>query len=190
MVRGMGNENFDRKFGNYLNDCRMKKDTKCAIIVTDKQRVISTINEMNFNRFTIDDNSHQNLIEYLEEKIHQNDRSTGWESFKLHDIYVLLKGSKIIINLPLDGNLSVNQAGFLIDILADVCRFNAENIDMISIDIISNDDYKEYCSYDIYKIGKYILSKITEFYITVDEKILETPDQNSVKETSKVYKKS
>lgn len=185
----MGNDNFYNKFYNYLEECRMKKDIKCAIIVTDKQRVFSTINEMNFNKFTLDDDSHQHLISYLEDKIHPNNRDIGWESSKLHDLYILLKGPKIVVNLPLDGNLSLNQAMFLIDTLSNVCEFNAEYGDLISVDILSSDDYKEYCTHDINKIGKYILSKLSEFYIVTGERIVDKPSFDSNTNKSKIYKK-
>lgn len=186
---GMENGNFDKKFQQYLYDCSKNINTKCAIIVTDKQCAITTLNEINFIKQAIFDNSHNDLIEYLENKIHFNNNTSGWESYKLHDAYLLLEGPELKVSLPFSGYLSIKQAGFLIDILADICKFNQENNDLISIDIISSTDYKTYHTHNLKIIGEYILSQITEIYITSEERIIGKTSINSEINKSKVYEK-
>ena len=185
----MGNGNFDSRFKAYLEDCKKYNNIKSVIIITDKQCAIMTLSEMNFNQFTDDEDSHQKLISYLESLIHPDDNTTGWESYKLHDTYLLLEGPELTINLPLSNNLSINQAGFLIDILGDICKFNAETNDLISIDIMSSTDYKEYRTHDLYKIATHILSKITDMYLTCEEKIIGKTSINSDFDNPKVYEK-
>ncbi len=185
----MGNANFDKNFKNYLNSCKEDNNIKSAIIVTDKQCVMCTINEMNFKKMTINDDSHINLINYLEDMIYPNNVTTGWESYKLHDAYIILKGSEVTINLPLSGNLSLNQASFLIDILGEICKFNLENGDIISINIMSANDYKEYRNHNLISMGLYVLSNLTEIYITQEEKIIGKTSFNSQYNQPKVYEK-
>lgn len=185
----MVNGNFDSKFKSYLEDCKRQNNIKSVIIITNKQCVIATLSEMNFIQFSENDDSHSKLISYLENLIHPNDNTTGWESYKLHDTYLLLEGPELTINLPLSNNLSINQAGFLIDVLGDICKFNAENNDLISIDIISSTDYKEYKTHNLYIIAKYILSKITEKSLTSEEKIIGKTSINSDFDNPKVYEK-
>lgn len=185
----MGNVNFDNTFKSYLDDCSKNINTKCAIIITDKQCAIATLNEMNFNKQMLDDDSHIDLICYLESKIHPNDHTTGWESYKIHDVYVIIEGPELKISLPFSGYLSINQAGFLMDLLSTICKFNADNNDLIVIDIISSTEYKTYYTHNIKTIGNYILSQITEMYVVQDERIIGKTSITSEVNKPKVYEK-
>ncbi len=162
----MGNDNFNIKFKDYLEQCKHNNNVKCAIIATDKQCAIYTASKDEEN------NSHNDLAGIIENMIHINTSENGCDMFKLHDAYIFLEGPEMIANLPLDGNLSLNQAGFLIDILSEICRFNLENDDLISISIFSSVDIKEYRSHDLKRIAKYVLSFITKEYTTEAERII------------------
>lgn len=185
----MQNGNFDKIFKKYLDNCGKNKNTKCVIIITDKQCAITTLNEMILSADKLDDESHMNLMTSLEKEIHPNDNTSGWASYKMHDVYLFLEGPELTVNLPFSGLLSINQAKFLIDILGEVCKFNAENNDLITIDIMTSDDNKTYCSHDLLKIGKYILSQITEMYVTSDERIIGKTSVNNEIESLKEYEK-
>lgn len=176
----MGNGNFDLKFDNYLKEIEKVNNIKSAIIVTDKQCVMAT--ELETKK-----DSHNDLISYIENMIHPNDSADGWLSYKLHDAYLLAEGPELMINLPLDGNLSINQAKFIIDIIARVCKFNAENGDIISIEIMSSNDSKTYCTHKVDTIGRYILSLITCNYIDQEEIIIGKTIKNVEQVRAKVH---
>lgn len=175
--------NFDIKFNSYLENSIKDNKTKCVIIVTDKQCVMTTASERKI------DDTHSELIEYLEKAIHPNDDTSGWLSYKIHDAYLLSEGPELMINLPLDGKLSVNQACFILDIIAKICKFNSENDNMISIEIISSNDYQTYRTNKINQILKHILSLITADYITQEETIVGKTTINIDIIKSKVYEK-
>lgn len=123
--------------------------------------------------------------------IHPSNQKTGWDAYRTNNVYIFLEGPELIANLPLDGNLSINQAAFLLDIFKIVCEFNNENNDLISIDIITNIDYKQYHNHNFNPICNYILSLITDEYVTEDEKIIgKTYDKEvTSNEIAKIYKK-
>ena len=178
---------FDVNFNNYLNNCKNQRNIKCAIVATDKQCVILLDNE------DINCDSHNKLAECLENMIHPNDQRIGWSAYRANNVYIFLEGPELIANLPLDGTLSTNQAVFILDILKTVCDFNYENNDLMSIDIISTNDYRQYHSHDLNLISKYIISLITDNYIVEEEKIIgKTISNNNItsEETIKIYKKS
>ena len=179
----MKDVNFDTKLDNYLNKDVIENKTKCAIIVTDKQCAMLIANDKNI------DATHSNLISYIEQAIHPSDETSGWLTYKLHDAYLLLEGPELMINLPLDGNLSVNQACFIIDIIDKICKFNLLNDDMISIDVISTNDYQSYRTHTINTILKHIISLITKDYVTQDEIIIGKTDININNIKRKVYEK-
>ena len=178
----MGNSIFDLKLDNYLNECENENNIKGAIIVTDKQCVMAT-------ELETEKDSHNDLISHIENLIHPNDSADGWLSYKLHDAYLLAEGPELMINLPLDGNLSINQANFMIDIIARICKFNAENGDIISIEIVSSNDWKAYRTHTVDKVGKYILSLSNCNYIDQDEKIIGKTIINNEIDKPKVYEK-
>ena len=176
---------FDKSFDNYLEDCKQNKHMKCAIVATDKQCVV--LKEQDSKEC----NSHNDLALHIENMIHPNNQAIGWEAYHTNNAYIFLEGPELTANLPLDGNLSTTQAAFLLDILKKVCEFNLENSDMMSMDIITNTDYKQYHSHNFNPICNYILSLITEEYVTEDEKIIgKTYDSELTPEKmAKIYKK-
>jgi len=186
MVGYMEDNKFNSKFNEYLERCKENNHIKCAIVVTDKQCAIST--EMDNN---LSDTSHNNLAATIENMIHPNENKSGWDAFRLDNVYIFLEGPELIANLPLDGNLSINQAGFLIDVLGEVCKFNAANNNLIKIDVISSCDYKEYRNHDIKPISKHILSLITKKHITTEEIIIGKTiiNDKNCEEVRKTYQK-
>ncbi len=176
---------FDKRINEYLEGCKQHDNSKCAIVATDKQCVV--LKEYESENCS----SHNELAEYIENMIHPSNPKTGWDAYRTNNAYVFLEGPELIANLPLDGNLSINQAAFLLDIFKTVCEFNNENRDLISIDIITNNDYKQYHNHNFNSICNYILSLITNEYVTEDEKIIgKTYDEEvTFNEISKIYKK-
>lgn len=178
---------FDEDFNNYLENCNVDRK-KCAIVATDKQCVM-LLEDKNSE----ENNSHNGLAIVLENMIHPDDQRIGWAAYRASNAYVFLEGPELIANLPLDGTLSTNQAVFLLDILKKVCEFNYENNDLISIDIVTSNDYRQYHSHNLKSISKCIIPLITSEYIIEDEKIIGktlADNHNSPDEAIKVYQKS
>ena len=175
---------FEKNFNEYLDECKRHNNIKCAIVATDKQCVVLKETESS-------QKSHNELAEYIENMIHPDNPKVGWDAYRTNNAYIFLEGPELIANLPLDGNLSINQAAFLLDILKRICEFNLENSDLISIDIITSKDYKQYHSHNFNQICNYILSLITDNYVTEDERIIGKTYENKVisEKIAKIYKK-
>ena len=175
----MENMNYNNSFNEYLKHCREKDGMKCVIVATDKQCVIKLGEGKN-------DDSHNELVGSIENRIHPNDEIT----YRLNNAYILLEGPELIANLPLDGSLSINQAIYLIDIFKKVCDFNKKNNDLIIINTYTNTDCKEFYGHNIEQIARYILSLITNQYIIEEEEIIgSTSIENEImhKKLTKIY---
>ena len=151
------------------------KPVRGVSLITDKQCIFYT-------QLDNSDITHDEIYTKLENEIHPNDVRDGFKAIRNSNIHIASVGHELVIYLPDNKLLSLNQYKYLCNMLNEVDRFNKEN----------NTDILLYASYpillerviktrDINEFREKISSLVTKEF-AIDEEIIigSRLDDNSI----------
>lgn len=96
------------------------KTVRGVSLITDKQSIFYT-------QFDNSDITHDKIYTKLENKIHPNDVRDGFKAIRDNNIHIASVGHELVIYLPDNKLLSLNQYKHLCSMLNQVDKFNKEN---------------------------------------------------------------
>ena len=162
----------------YFNYCKEFGIKRGVGVITDKQSIFYT---ENMNK---DLSSHEWIAMDIETSIHDVNPK-GILALRAENIHYFSLGKELIIDLPNNGDLTISEFNFLVDILNQIKKYNQENNTRTNILIGCIDDihFIDYDPYDIDSIINELKMMITKD-ITIEEEIIigKTLDNNKQKE--------
>lgn len=162
----------------YFNYCKKNGKRRGVGVITDKQSNFYT------ELVNIDLSSHEWIAMDMENSIHE-ENPLGHMTLRMENIHYFSLGNELIFDFPSNGDLTMSQFNFLIDILNQVKRFCIENNTKINIIIACVDD-NHFTKYDPYNIDEIIkeLKEMITTDITIEEEIIigKSLDYNKQKE--------
>ena len=162
----------------YFNFCKQNGKRRGVGVITDKQSVFYT------ELINIDLSSHEWIAMDIENSIHEKNPK-GRLTLRMENIHYFSLGEELIIDLPNNGDLTMSQFNFLVDIFNQIKKYNEENNTKTNILIGCIDD-NHFRIYDPYNIDKIIdeLKEMITKDIMIEEEITigKTLDINKQKE--------
>lgn len=151
----------------YFKYCQKGPKIRGVAVVTDKQSIF-------YSQILKDDyKTHDNIMICIENEIHPYDKREGWDAIRQNHAYLASVGKELVINLPDNGELSLNQASLICSILDEVEKINQENENhKIKIDCYGSKENSIFDIYDIEKMKRHIKSCVTQNQILEPEKII------------------
>ena len=177
----MNDKNFSLNLYDYLVYCK-NESVRGVCLITDKQYIFYT-------QLDNSDITHDEIYTKLENEIHPNDVRDGFKAIRNNNIHIASVGHELVIYLPDNKLLSLNQYKYIINMLNEVDRFNKEN----------NTDILLYASYprllerviktrDTKKFKEKISSLVTKEFIIEEESIIGIRlDDNSIIESMRYH---
>ena len=163
---------------DYFNYCKQVGNRRGVGVITDKQSIFYT------ELINIDLSSHEWIAMDIETNIHETNPK-GYLALRYENIHYFSTGKDLIIDLPNNGDLTISQYNFLLDIFNQVKKYNKENNTRtyVLIGCADNIHFRDYDAYNIDEIIKELKSMITKD-ITIEEEIIigKTLNNNKQKE--------
>ena len=158
------------------------KSVRGVGLITDKQYIFYT--QLDNSDITLDE-----IYTKLENEIHPNDQRDGFKAIRDNNIHIASVGHELIIYLPDNKLLSLNQYKYIINMLNEVDRFNKEN--NTNILLYASDPRlleREIRTRDINEFKEKISSLVTKEFVIDEESIIgSTLDNNSIIESMRYH---
>ena len=177
----MNDKNLSLNLYDYLVYSQ-NKSVRGVSLITDKQYIFYT-------QLDNSDITHDEIYTKLENEIHPNDKRDGFKAIRNNNIHIASVGHELVIYLPDNKLLSLNQYKYLCNMLNEVDRFNKDN----------NTNILLYASYprllnrviktrDVNQFKEKIYSLVTKEFIIDEETIIGSRlDNNSIIESMKYH---
>ena len=151
----------------YFNFCKKVGQRRGVGVITDKQSIFYT------ELVNVNLSNHEWIAMDIETSIH-DENPKGYLCLRPENIHYFSLGKELIIDLPNNGELTLSQFNFLLDILEQVKKFNKENNTRTNILVgcIDNNHFVDYNPYDIDAIIKELSEMITKGIKIEEENII------------------
>ena len=177
----MNDKNLSLNLYNYLVYSQ-NKSVRGVSLITDKQYIFYT-------QLDNSDITHDKIYTKLENVIHPNDTKLGFNAIRDNNIHIASVGQELVIYLPDNKLLSLNQYKFIINMLNEVDKFNRDN----NTNILLYATYpklleKVIKTRDTNELKNKLYSLITKKFTIEEEKIIGSMlDYNSIIESMKYH---
>ena len=162
----------------YYNFCKQVGNRRGVGVITDKQSIFYT------ELVNINLSNHEWIAMDIEKSIHEKNPK-GYLCLRQENIHYFSLGKELIIDLPNNGDLTISEFNFLLDIFNQIKKFNIENNikTYILINCVDNNHFRIYDPYNIDSIIEELKEMITTNIKIEDEIIIgNTVDNNKQKE--------
>ena len=158
------------------------KSVRGVSLITDKQYIFYT-------QLDNSDITHDKIYTKLENEIHPNDKRDGFKAIRDNNIHIASVGHELVIYLPDNKLLSLNQYKYIINMLNEVDRFNKENNTNILLYAVYPRLLKGVIkTRDINEFKEKISSLVTKEFIIEEESIIGSKlDDNNIIESMRYH---